>query len=170
MLWIKQYYIGPTVICLYYYKQNAWEQSLSMRIKILYIQRSKSPPSPLCHPGKMSKDVPMLTLYRDSTVYEYVTLFINYNFNNESSGHFQSSISTPGKLQDSSRIIFVEFWAHFLLLYAVWVMCSLYMWVDTADPYWSWDYLTGLWDQTNFLSLDPDHSDLRDYIYIIYII
>ena len=21
------------------------------------------------------------------------------------------------------------------------------MWVDTAGPYWSYDYLTGLWDQ-----------------------
>ena len=32
-------------------------------------------------------------------------------------------------------------------------MCSLYMWVDTAGQYWSWDYLQGC--ETNFLSLGP---------------
>ena len=57
------------------------------------------------------------------------------------------------------------------LLYAVRVlcMCSLYMWVDTAGPYWSWDYLTGLWDQLpvtwsgcNQPDLNP--TDHRTYI------
>ena len=38
--------------------------------------------------------------------------------------------------------------------------CAVGMWVDTAGPYWSWDYLTGLWDQLPVTWSGCNQSDL----------
>ena len=47
----------------YYYYYNAREHSICIRINVnqlSYIQRPKSPPSPLCHPAIMLKNVDVI--------------------------------------------------------------------------------------------------------------